>query len=52
MCQHRFAGDRCVACGQFNYASEAVKTSKYASPFHFNLHHYLRSLRRSASKVL
>jgi hypothetical protein len=50
-CQHRFTRDlKCLRCGVYNYKSEAVKTTKYASPFHFNLRHYLNSLRRAASK--
>jgi hypothetical protein len=52
-CQHRFTRDlKCLRCGAYNYKSEAVKSTKYCSPFHFNLRHYLNSLRRSSSKIV
>jgi hypothetical protein len=52
-CQHRFTPTlKCLRCGQYSYKNEALKTNKYATPFHFNLRHYLSSLRKSASKVV
>jgi hypothetical protein len=52
VCVHRFTKDlKCRSCGVYSYKSDAVKTSKYATPFHFNLRHYLSSLRKSATKI-
>ena len=50
-CEHRWKRElNCLCCGAFNYKSETVKTNKYASPFHFNLKHYMATLRRGAAR--
>ena len=52
-CPHRFTkSGGCRRCGQHQYRSEALKTTAYAAPFHFNLDAYHSSLRRTAAKVV
>ena len=52
-CVHRFAvSGACRRCGQHQYRSEALKTTTYSAPFHFNLEHYYRTLRQTSAKVV
>ncbi len=52
-CKHRFVrGQACTNCGVYCYKSEAMKTAKYSTPFHFNSKNYLRSMRSSSHVIV
>ena len=52
-CLHRFTkSGGCRRCGQYQYRSEACKSTSYAAPFHFNLEAYHHTLRQTAAQVV
>ena len=52
-CAHRFTlSGTCRRCGLYQYRSEALKTTTYSAPFHFNLEHYYRTLKQTSAKVV